>query len=110
MSLRTQAKVLRVLDEQRFEPLGSADAVQTDVRVIASTNKILEAEIEPATFARTVLPFERNPVACRRSGARRGHRDAADISCVNSRPRTAVSTRNDVRGHRGAAATPGRAT
>ncbi|HEX9764766.1 MAG TPA: sigma-54 dependent transcriptional regulator, partial [Candidatus Acidoferrales bacterium] len=41
MSLRTQAKVLRVLEEQRFEPIGSAP-VQVDVRVLAATNKDLE--------------------------------------------------------------------
>jgi len=68
MSLRTQAKVLRVLDEQRFEPLGSADAVQTDVRVIASTNKILEAEIERGNFREdlfyrlNVIPFAVPPL------------------------------------------------
>ena len=50
MSLKTQAKVLRVLDEQRFEPVGSAVPVQVDVRVIASTNKNLEEEIERGNF------------------------------------------------------------
>ncbi len=68
MSLRTQAKVLRVLDEQRFEPIGSAEAVQTDVRVIASTNKILEAEIERGNFREdlfyrlNVVPFAVPPL------------------------------------------------
>src|SRR5487761_462194 len=42
MSLRTQSKVLRVLEEQRLEPLGSNDTVRVDVRVIAATNKKLE--------------------------------------------------------------------
>ena len=42
MSLRTQAKVLRALDEHRFEPVGAAEWVQVDVRVIALTNKNLE--------------------------------------------------------------------
>ena len=51
MSLKTQAKVLRVLDEQRFEPVGSAVPVQVDARVIASTNKNLEEEIERGTHA-----------------------------------------------------------
>src|SRR5207237_8402084 len=46
MSLRTQAKVLRALEEQRFEPVGAAEWVQVDVRVVASTNKHLEEEIE----------------------------------------------------------------
>ena len=41
MSLRTQAKVLRVLEEQRLEPVGSNQTVSVDVRVIAATNKTL---------------------------------------------------------------------
>ncbi len=68
MSLRTQAKVLRVLDEQRFEPVGSLEAVQVDVRVIASTNKNLEEEIERGNFREdlfyrlNVIPFEVPPL------------------------------------------------
>jgi two-component system nitrogen regulation response regulator NtrX len=44
MSPKTQAKVLRVLEEQRFAPVGSNTSLQVDVRVIASTNKDLEKE------------------------------------------------------------------
>src|SRR5467141_2383702 len=50
MSLRTQAKVLRALEEQRFEPVGAAEFVQVDVRVVAATNKNLEEEIERGNF------------------------------------------------------------
>lgn len=50
MSLNTQAKVLRVLQEQRFQPLGSTKTLQVDVRVIAATNKNLEQEIEEGRF------------------------------------------------------------
>ncbi|HVB98542.1 MAG TPA: sigma-54 dependent transcriptional regulator [Candidatus Dormibacteraeota bacterium] len=50
MSLKTQAKVLRVLEEQRFEPVGSNETVSVDVRVIAATNKRLEAEIARGAF------------------------------------------------------------
>jgi two-component system nitrogen regulation response regulator NtrX len=50
MSLKTQAKVLRVLEEQRFEPVGSNGPVSVDVRVIAATNKRLEEEISRGTF------------------------------------------------------------
>src|SRR5277367_2442667 len=50
MSLRTQSKVLRVLDEQRFEPVGAAEFVQVDVRIIAATNKKLEEEIARNVF------------------------------------------------------------
>jgi len=50
MSLKTQAKVLRVLEEQRFEPVGSNQPVRVDVRVIAATNKRLDEEIARGTF------------------------------------------------------------
>jgi len=63
MSLRTQAKVMRVLDEQRFEPVGAAESIQVDVRVVAATNKNLEEEIERGNFREdlfyrlNVIPF-----------------------------------------------------
>jgi two-component system nitrogen regulation response regulator NtrX len=50
MSLATQAKVLRVLQEQVFEPVGGTEPVEVDVRVIAATNKDLPAEIAKGTF------------------------------------------------------------
>jgi two-component system nitrogen regulation response regulator NtrX len=50
MSLRTQAKVLRVLQEGEVERIGSQKTIQVDVRVIAATNKDLEAAIEKGTF------------------------------------------------------------
>ena len=50
MSLNTQAKVLRVLQEQRFQPVGSSKMVHVDVRVIAATNKDLVKEIEDGRF------------------------------------------------------------
>src|SRR5437868_1391822 len=50
MSPKTQAKVLRVLQEQEVERLGSARTIKVDVRVIAATNKDLEQEIEKGTF------------------------------------------------------------
>jgi two-component system, NtrC family, nitrogen regulation response regulator NtrX len=50
MSLKTQAKVLRVLQEQELERLGSNRIIKVDVRVIAATNKNLEEEILRATF------------------------------------------------------------
>lgn len=72
MSLRTQAKLLRVLDEQRIEPIGATDAVQVDVRVVASTNKDLEQEIERGNFREdlfyrlNVIPFVVPPLRERR--------------------------------------------
>ena len=50
MSQKTQAKVLRVLQEQEVERLGSARTIKVDVRVIAATNKNLEEAIQRAEF------------------------------------------------------------
>jgi len=50
MSLKTQAKILRILEEQRFERVGGNKTIQVDVRVIAATNKNLEEEIKRGTF------------------------------------------------------------
>jgi two-component system nitrogen regulation response regulator GlnG len=50
MSAATQAKLLRVLQEQRFERLGGSETIQTDVRLIAATNKDLGAEVAAGRF------------------------------------------------------------
>jgi len=63
MSLRTQSKVLRVLEEQRFERVGSNETTHVDTRVIAATNKNLEQEIARGAFRQdlfyrlNVIPF-----------------------------------------------------
>jgi two-component system, NtrC family, nitrogen regulation response regulator NtrX len=63
MSLRTQSKVLRVLEEQRFERVGTNELLHVDVRVIAATNKNLEQEIAKGAFRQdlfyrlNVIPF-----------------------------------------------------
>src|SRR5215218_3878785 len=68
MSPRMQAKVLRVLEEQRFEPVGSTTSMRVDVRVLAATNKRLEVEIERGNFRAdllfrlNVIPFEVPPL------------------------------------------------
>ncbi len=68
MSLKTQAKVLRALEEQRFEPVGAHESIQVDVRVIAATNKNLESEIEKGNFREdlfyrlNVIPFQVPPL------------------------------------------------
>src|SRR6516162_11078220 len=72
MSLRTQSKVLRALEEQRFEPVGAAESMQVDVRVVAATNKVLEEEIERGNFREdlfyrlNVIPFFVPPLRDRR--------------------------------------------
>src|SRR4029453_10256627 len=50
MSLKTQAKVLRVLQEQTMEPVGGSGSVKVDVRILAATNKDLQAEIRAGRF------------------------------------------------------------
>jgi len=50
MSLKTQAKILRVIEEQKFEPLGSTDSVEIDTRIITATNKELQREIQEGRF------------------------------------------------------------
>jgi two-component system nitrogen regulation response regulator NtrX len=68
MSLKTQSKVLRVLEEQRFEPVGSNHPMTVDVRVIAATNKRLEEEIGRGSFREdlfyrlNVIPFTLPPL------------------------------------------------
>ena len=68
MSLKTQAKVLRVIEEQHFEPVGSGRTVQVDVRVIAATNKNLDEEIAKGNFREdlfyrlNVVPFHVPPL------------------------------------------------
>jgi two-component system nitrogen regulation response regulator NtrX len=63
MSLKTQAKVLRALEEQRFEPVGAHDSIKVDVRIVAATNKNLEDEISRGNFREdlfyrlNVIPF-----------------------------------------------------
>jgi len=50
MTLSTQAKLLRVLQEREFEPLGSTKTVKVDIRIIAASNKILGEEVKKGTF------------------------------------------------------------
>ncbi len=72
MSLRTQAKVLRALEEQRFEAVGASEWTQVDVRVIAATNKVLGHEIERGNFREdlfyrlNVVPFHVPPLRDRK--------------------------------------------
>jgi two-component system nitrogen regulation response regulator NtrX len=72
MSPKTQAKVLRVLQEGEVERLGSSRTIKVDVRVIAATNKELEAEIEKGTFREdlffrlSVIPIRVPPLRDRR--------------------------------------------
>ena len=68
MSLKTQSKVLRTLEDQRFVPVGSDEAITVDARVIASTNKDLDEEISKGNFREdlfyrvNVIPFSVPPL------------------------------------------------
>ncbi|MFV1957725.1 MAG: sigma-54-dependent transcriptional regulator [bacterium] len=72
MSLATQAKILRVLEEKSFERVGGTRSVEVDVRIIAATNKNLEEEIatgrfrEDLFFRLNVFPFLLPPLRERR--------------------------------------------
>ena len=63
MSLRTQAKILRILQEKRFQRVGGEETIEVDVRVIAATNKDLETEIKEGRF-REDLYYRLNVIPC----------------------------------------------
>jgi len=64
MSVKTQAKILRILQEQKFERVGGDETLSVDVRVIAATNKSLPEEIKAQRFREdlfyrlNVIPFQ----------------------------------------------------
>lgn len=76
MSLNTQAKVLRVLQEQQFMRVGGTKAIKVDVRVIAASNKDLQAEIKKGNFREdlyyrlNVVPIEVPPLRERKQDLR----------------------------------------
>ena len=109
MSAKTQAKVLRVLQEGEVERLGSARTIKVDVRVIAATNKNLEEEIEKGHFREdlyfrlAVIPISRAAAA----RAPRGHpaARAALHGLLQPREQRAAEAHH-AGGARGAAAVP----
>ena len=68
MSLKAQAKILRILQEKKFERVGGTRIIDTDVRVLAATNKNLEYEMEKGRFRQdlyyrlNVIPLEIPPL------------------------------------------------
>ncbi len=72
MSLKTQAKILRILQEQKFERVGGSQTISVDVRVVAATNKDLKAEIQRGNFREdlfyrlNVIPFVVAPLRDRK--------------------------------------------
>ncbi|MCM0604566.1 MAG: sigma-54-dependent Fis family transcriptional regulator [Xanthomonadaceae bacterium] len=72
MSFKTQAKILRILQEQKFERVGGNQTIQTDVRVLAATNKDLKQAIKNGSFREdlyhrlNVIPFYLQPLRDRK--------------------------------------------
>ena len=72
MPLGTQSKILRVLTDQQFQRVGGGDKVRVDLRVISSTTRNLEQEVEAGTFRQelyhrlNVVPIEVPPLSERR--------------------------------------------
>jgi two-component system nitrogen regulation response regulator NtrX len=68
MSLKTQAQILRVLQEQKFERIGGSRVLSFDIRIIAATNKNLKEEIKKGSFREelyyrlNVIPIEVPPL------------------------------------------------
>ena len=64
MSLSTQAKVLRVLQEREFERVGGSRTIKVDIRIISATNKDLDDCIKKGTFRKDLF-YRLNPVTIR---------------------------------------------
>ncbi len=81
MSLKAQAKILRILQEKKFERVGGSNLIPTDVRVLAATNKDLEKEMETGRFRQdlyyrlNVIPLRILPLRDRKE----------DIPCLVNR-------------------------
>ncbi len=86
----TQAKLLRVIQEREFMPLGSGETVKVDVRILAATNADLKKMVEERKFREdSLLPSERDQhrlaPAARPQG--RYSTSSLSISSRNSSPR-----------------------
>jgi len=79
MSIKAQSKVLRILQEQRFERVGGNRPIEVDVRVIAATNKNLEDEISRGSF-REDLYYRLNVIPIRVPPLRERVDDIAELA------------------------------
>ena len=91
MSLMTQAKILRILQERKFERVGGSETIEVDVRVIAATNKDLQKEIAAGRFREdlyyrlNVIPFHVPPLRERREDIPELVATFAEEFCADSR-------------------------
>ncbi len=87
MSLKTQAKVLRILQERKFERVGGTRTIEVNVRVIAATNKLLDNEIRAGNFREdlfyrlNVVPFRVPPLRERKDDIPQLVEHFLDIFC-----------------------------
>ncbi len=98
MSLKTQAKVLRILQEQKFERVGGSETLTVDVRIVAATNKDLRKEIQKGCFREdlfyrlNVVPFFVPPLRERREDIRElAETFLVELAAVHGRPARGLS-------------------
>ncbi|MDH3627470.1 MAG: sigma-54 dependent transcriptional regulator [Acidobacteriota bacterium] len=96
MSLSTQSKVLRVLQEREFERLGGSRTIQADVRVIGATNINLEKAIETGEF-REDLYYRLNVVTLNVPPLRERREDIISL-CRHFIDKASVEMKKDIRG------------
>lgn len=98
MSLRTQAKILRILQEQTFERVGGSQVINVDVRVVAATNKDLKEEIQKGNFREdlfyrlNVIPFSIPPLRERKEDIPLLSEHFINESCTNHQKKKRVLT------------------
>ena len=96
MSLPTQAKILRVLQEGEFERLGGSETLKADVRLVAATHRSLEKMVEEGTFRQDL--FYRLSVVPVRLPPLRERRDDIPLLAEHFLKRYAEKNRKEVRG------------
>ena len=89
----TQAKLLRVIQEKEFTPLGSTDPVRVDVRILAATNADLRKLVEEGKF-REDLYYRLNVINIAVAAAARPQGRYSGADAVTSSPSTAARTRS----------------
>ena len=97
MALTTQAKLLRVLEEHTFERLGGSKTIQADVRVLAATNRDLEAEIEAGRF-REDLYYRLNVVQIHVPSLRERGQDDIRLLAEHLLAKAATRNKKEIKG------------